>query len=85
MRVWSQLRIVGYGQTASYTTIAERIGTPQGARAVGRANGLNPIAIVTPCHRIVAASGALTGYAGGLWRKEWLLRHEQAHPTPASR
>lgn len=79
LRVWAQLRGVGFGQTVSYATIAERIGTPQAARAVGRANGLNPIAIVTPCHRIIAASGALTGYAGGLWRKEWLLRHERAH------
>lgn len=80
-RVWGALRGVGFGQTVSYGTIAATIGAPKAARAVGHANGRNPIAIVTPCHRIVGASGALTGYAGALWRKQWLLAHERARLT----
>lgn len=79
--VWQQLRCVGYGETASYQAIAEAIGKPKAVRAVGAANGRNPVSIIVPCHRIVGSSqGAarpkLTGYGGGLWRKEWLLRHE---------
>ena len=74
-QVWHQLLSVGYGQTASYQDIADAIDNPKAVRAVGAANGRNPVAIIVPCHRI--SSGArpkLTGYGGGLWRKEWLLR-----------
>ena len=66
------------GTTASYADIARRIGAPSAVRAVGAANGANPIAIVVPCHRIIGSSGSLTGYGGGLERKQWLLRHEGA-------
>jgi methylated-DNA-[protein]-cysteine S-methyltransferase len=77
-RVWDQLQGIGYGETASYGTIAGRLGlTGHGARAVGLANGRNPIPIVIPCHRVVGASGSLTGYAGGLERKQTLLELEQ--------
>jgi O-6-methylguanine DNA methyltransferase len=75
--VWRQLTEVAYGQTASYGEIAVAIGKPSASRAVGRANGRNPIAIIVPCHRIIGTDGSLTGYGGGLWRKEWLLRHER--------
>ena len=77
-QVWQQLLSVGYGHTASYQAIAYAIDNPKAVRAVGAANGRNPVAIIVPCHRIIG-SGArpkLTGYGGGLWRKEWLLRHE---------
>jgi methylated-DNA-[protein]-cysteine S-methyltransferase len=77
-RVWEALRGVPAGATASYGDIARKIGAPAAVRAVGAANGANPIAIVVPCHRIVGSSGSLTGYGGGLERKEWLLRHESA-------
>ena len=84
-QVWQQLRSVEYGETASYQAVADAIGNPKAVRAVGAANGRNPVAIIVPCHRIIgssrAGSGArpkLTGYGGGLWRKEWLLRHEGA-------
>ncbi len=77
-RVWQRLLSVEYGETASYQTIADSIGNPKAVRAVGAANGRNPVAIVVPCHRIVGSSGQLIGYGGGLWRKEWLLRHEGA-------
>lgn len=77
-RVWEQLRTIGYGETASYGQIAGRLGlTGHGARAVGLANGRNPIPIVVPCHRVVGANGTLTGYAGGLERKQMLLELEQ--------
>jgi methylated-DNA-[protein]-cysteine S-methyltransferase len=75
--VWRQLTKVTYGQTASYGEIAAAIGKPAASRAVGGANGRNPIAIIVPCHRIIGTDGSLTGYGGGLWRKEWLLRHER--------
>lgn len=77
-RVWQQLLSVGYGETASYGAIAAAIDNPKAVRAVGAANGRNPIAIIVPCHRIIGRGGRakLTGYGGGLWRKEWLLRHE---------
>jgi methylated-DNA-[protein]-cysteine S-methyltransferase len=75
--VWRQLTEIAYGQTASYGEIAAAIGKPSASRAVGHANGRNPIAIIVPCHRIIGADGSLTGYGGGLWRKEWLLRHER--------
>lgn len=75
-RVWQQLQTVDYGNTASYADIARAIDNPKGVRAVGMANSRNPIAIVVPCHRVIGANGTLTGYAGGLDKKEWLLRHE---------
>ncbi|QJQ96347.1 MULTISPECIES: methylated-DNA--[protein]-cysteine S-methyltransferase [Halomonadaceae] len=77
--VWEQLSRIPYGTTCSYTEIATRIGRLKAQRAVGAANGRNPLAIVVPCHRVIGGNGRLTGYAGGLPRKEWLLRHEQAH------
>ncbi len=77
-QVWQQLLSVDYGQTASYQEIAVAIDNPKAVRAVGAANGRNPVAIIVPCHRIIGSGGRakLTGYGGGLWRKEWLLRHE---------
>lgn len=77
VRVWNALRRVGPGRTASYSDIARTIGAPAAVRAVGAANGANPVAIVVPCHRIVGANGSLTGYGGGLDRKRWLLAHER--------
>jgi methylated-DNA-[protein]-cysteine S-methyltransferase len=77
-RVWEALRGVPSGTTVSYSEIARRIGAPSAVRAVGAANGANPIAIVVPCHRIIGSGGSLTGYGGGLDRKQWLLRHEGA-------
>ena len=77
-RVWEQLRLIGYGETASYGDIARRMGmTPAASRAVGLANGRNPIAIIVPCHRVLGAGGKLVGYAGGLDRKQLLLELEQ--------
>jgi methylated-DNA-[protein]-cysteine S-methyltransferase len=75
-RVWAALRKVRRGRTATYSQIAQALGQPTATRAVGLANARNPVAIVVPCHRIVGADGTLTGYAGGLDRKRWLLRHE---------
>lgn len=74
--VWSALRGIRAGETLSYHALAARIGRPAAIRAVGAANGANPIGIVVPCHRLIGADGALTGYGGGLARKRWLLRHE---------
>ncbi|MEY4575699.1 MAG: hypothetical protein RL701_402 [Pseudomonadota bacterium] len=74
--VWRGLREIPLGTTQTYGGLAERLGRPRAVRAVGLANGANPIAIVVPCHRVIGASGALTGYAGGLARKRWLLQHE---------
>jgi methylated-DNA-[protein]-cysteine S-methyltransferase len=79
--VWDQLARIPYGTVASYGAIAARLGRPTAARAVGAANRTNPVAIVVPCHRVIGASGALTGYAGGMWRKEWLLKHEGYAPA----
>lgn len=76
-RVWAALRRIPPGETTTYGALAARIGAPGSARAVGRANGQNPIAIAVPCHRVIGAGGALTGYAGGLDRKRWLLEHER--------
>lgn len=78
LRVWSALREIPPGQTRSYGEIARRIGRPKAVRAVGAANGSNPVAIVVPCHRVIGANGTLTGYGGGLEKKEWLLKHEGA-------
>ncbi len=75
-QVWTALRAIPPGTTCTYATLATQLGRPQAARAVGMANGQNPIAIVVPCHRLVGSNGALTGYAGGLERKQWLLQHE---------
>lgn len=75
-KVWRALRAVRFGKTASYKDIARNVGNPAGTRAVGGANHSNPVSIIVPCHRVVGSDGRLTGYGGGLWRKEWLLRHE---------
>ncbi|MBW2178142.1 MAG: MGMT family protein, partial [Deltaproteobacteria bacterium] len=74
--VWQALLTVPFGRTASYQQIADTIGNPKAVRAVGAANGRNPVSIIVPCHRIIGKNGDLTGYGGGIWRKEWLLRHE---------
>ena len=76
LRAWRALAAIPYGTTVSYGEQARRLGVPRAARAVGAANGSNPLAIVLPCHRVVGASGALTGYGGGLEAKRWLLAHE---------
>jgi len=80
--VWAALREIPCGRTASYGELARRIGHPSASRAVGITNGRNPIAIVIPCHRVIGTSGQLTGYAGGLERKRWLLEHEGAFTAP---
>lgn len=77
-RVWAALRRIPPGETTTYGAIAAALGAPRAARAVGLACGRNPIAIAVPCHRVVGADGRLTGYAGGLVRKRWLLEHERA-------
>lgn len=82
-KVWRALLDIPYGATESYGALALRIGLPQAARAVGLANGRNPISIVVPCHRVIGKSGALVGYGGGLERKQWLLAHEQRHAPGA--
>lgn len=76
-QVWAQLQAIPYGQTRTYRQIAQAIGNPRACRAVGMANHRNPIAILIPCHRVIGADGTLTGYAGGLKAKEWLLQLEQ--------
>ena len=76
-RVWRALLAIPYGETRSYGELAEGLGSPSGARAVGLANGRNPFAIVVPCHRVIGADGGLVGYGGGLERKRWLLDHER--------
>lgn len=75
-RVWRELQAIPFGTAISYAELARRIGQPGASRAVGSANGRNPIAIVVPCHRVIAADGGLGGYGGGLDRKRWLLEHE---------
>lgn len=79
--VWRALNQIPYGVTISYSTLAESIGNPKAVRAVGGANGKNPLSIVTPCHRVIGQNGTLTGYAGGLSRKAWLLNLEGAIHT----
>ena len=76
--VWAALRTIGYGETVSYGELAAQLGRPSAARAVGLANGRNPISIVVPCHRVIGADGALTGYGGGIARKRFLLELESA-------
>ncbi|MCF8278162.1 MAG: methylated-DNA--[protein]-cysteine S-methyltransferase [Flavobacteriales bacterium] len=76
--VWKELQSIPFGKTISYMDMAKRLGDPKVIRAAGTANGKNPIAIIIPCHRVVGSDGSLTGYAGGLKRKQWLLEHESA-------
>jgi methylated-DNA-[protein]-cysteine S-methyltransferase len=76
--VWAALRAIPAGETRSYGQLAAAIGSPKAVRAAGLANGQNPIAVIVPCHRVIGANGTLTGYAGGLERKRWLLAHEGA-------
>jgi methylated-DNA-[protein]-cysteine S-methyltransferase len=83
-RVWEALRRIPAGTTLGYGALAARLGRPSAARAVGLANGANPIAIIVPCHRVIGADSSLTGYGGGLARKRWLLAHEGASATPSS-
>jgi methylated-DNA-[protein]-cysteine S-methyltransferase len=84
-RVWQLLREIPYGDTTSYGALARRLGSPEASRAVGLANGRNPIAIIIPCHRVVGSDGSLTGYGGGLDRKRWLLDHERSVRDPVER
>ena len=79
-RVWQALQTIPYGTTVSYRHIAEQLGQPTATRAVGAANGANPIPIVIPCHRVIGTDGSLTGFGGGLDAKRWLLQHEHALP-----
>lgn len=76
MRVWEQLRTIPFGDTQSYLHMADELGDIKAIRAVAKANGANPIAVAVPCHRIIGSDGSLVGYAGGLYRKSWLLDHE---------
>jgi methylated-DNA-[protein]-cysteine S-methyltransferase len=85
-RVWDVLLEIPFGETVTYGEVARRVGRPESARAVGHAVGRNPVCIVVPCHRVVAAGGAIGGYAGGLDNKRWLLAHERGQspePSPA--
>lgn len=77
--VWDALLTVDYGETCSYSDIADKINNPKAVRAVGSANGKNPLTIVVPCHRVIGSNGSLTGYASGTERKAWLLNHEMQH------
>ncbi|MEE9502641.1 MAG: methylated-DNA--[protein]-cysteine S-methyltransferase [Candidatus Aminicenantaceae bacterium] len=76
-KVWEQLQRIPYGETASYKDVAVAIGNEKAVRAVGGANGMNNIAVIIPCHRVIGADGNLVGFGGGLWRKVWLLNHEK--------
>jgi methylated-DNA-[protein]-cysteine S-methyltransferase len=76
--VWKALRTIPYGETTSYARIARAVGRPDAVRAVGAANGRNPISIIVPCHRVIGADGSMTGYGWGVERKAWLLHHERA-------
>jgi methylated-DNA-[protein]-cysteine S-methyltransferase len=82
LRVWAELCQIPWGKTISYGELAQRIGQPKASRAVGLANGRNPLSIVVPCHRVVGANGKLTGYGGGVERKQWLLNHELSQIKP---
>ena len=75
-KVWEELLKIPFGKTASYQEVTNKLGDPKAIRAVANANGKNPLWIVVPCHRVIGSDGSLTGYAGGLWRKKWLLEHE---------
>ncbi len=83
-KVWTALRTIPHGQTLTYGDLAKQIGNPKAVRAVGLANGANPIGIVVPCHRVIGTNGKLTGYAGGVDKKRWLLEHEGAIPASLS-
>ena len=74
--MWEQLLKINYGKTISYLELSKRVGDAKAIRAVGTTNGKNQIAIIVPCHRVIGSDGSLTGYAGELWRKKWLLEHE---------
>ena len=76
-QIWQQLQAIPFGTTTSYLELSKTFGNPKALRAVAAANGRNPLWIVIPCHRVIGTDGSLTGYAGGLWRKKWLLEHEQ--------
>lgn len=78
-KVWNELCNIPYGQTATYKDIAIKIGNEKACRAIGNANNKNNIVIIIPCHRVIGSNGKLVGYAGELWRKEWLLNHEKRH------
>lgn len=78
--VWEYLKTIPYGKTISYLEFSKRIGNEKAIRAVGTANGRNPLTIILPCHRVIGSDGSLVGYGGDLWRKEWLLRHEGSLP-----
>jgi len=82
-RVWQQLILIPFGTTLSYGEVARRLGSPNGSRAVGAANGRNPISIIIPCHRLIGSDGGLVDYGGGLERKRWLLAHEAEHGPSA--
>lgn len=75
-QVWQALGTIAFGTSKSYGQIAQQLNNPKAVRAVGAANGKNPVSIIVPCHRVIGANGSLTGYAGGLERKKWLLKHE---------
>ncbi|WP_121666002.1 methylated-DNA--[protein]-cysteine S-methyltransferase [Mesonia aquimarina] len=79
-KVWQALQEIPYGKTTSYLELSKKLGDVKAVRAVAAANGKNPLWIVTPCHRVIGSDGSLTGYAGGLWRKKWLLNHESPSP-----
>ncbi|MGO3182488.1 MAG: methylated-DNA--[protein]-cysteine S-methyltransferase [Aequorivita sp.] len=79
-RVWNQLQEIPFGKTISYQQMANKLGDPKVIRAAASANGKNPISIIIPCHRVIGSDGSLTGYAGGLHRKKWLLQHESPSP-----
>ena len=79
-KVWNALREIPAGSTLSYADVARRIGQPRAVRAVGAANGANPVAVIVPCHRVIGSNGTLTGYGGGLDRQQWLLAHEGVLP-----
>lgn len=79
-RVWKQLQEIPFGKTTSYQQMANQLGDPKVIRAAASANGKNPISIIIPCHRVIGSDGSLTGYAGGLHRKKWLLEHESPSP-----
>ena len=80
-KVWSELLNIAYSETISYAELSKRINNPKAIRAVGTANGKNPLSIVVPCHRVIGSNGKLVGYSGGLWRKKWLLDHEKSFYT----
>lgn len=84
-RVWDGLRQIPYGETWSYAQLADKVGNRKACRAVGLANGRNPVGIIVPCHRVIGANGTLTGYGGGLDRKAWLLAHERRVSSAAGR